>query len=151
MSFGAMLLALHTLGAMLWVGGMYFVLAILRPSMAFLEGPLRLELHKRVLDRFFFAIWLVMPTMLVSGIILQYLFYGGIGASPWPLQMMTVTGLVMSAIFVAIALFPWRDFLQALKDEKLTEAGIAVHQIRRLLIVNLVLGALTTIVAMLDY
>lgn len=151
MSLGAMLLALHVLGAMLWVGGMAFSLAVLRPAMAFLEAPLRLALHKQVFGRFFKLIWYAMPVLLLSGITLQYLFYGGLLTSPWPVQVMTAAGLVMSAIFIAILRGPWRDLRRALARNQLPEAGTAVHRIRRLSAINLGLGMLTTIVAMLDY
>ena len=38
------LLALHVLGAVLWVGGMFFALMVLRPSLAALSPPQRLDL-----------------------------------------------------------------------------------------------------------
>lgn len=150
MSVGALLLALHALGGMVWVGGTFFVLFVLRPGLAFLDGPARLAVHKHVLDRFFFVIWLVMPAMLVSGIAMQYLFYGGISSAPWPLNLMAVSGLAMSLVFVAVVLGPWKAFRKALAAENPAEAGAAVHQIRRLLVASLALAVLTTIVAMLD-
>lgn len=151
MSFGALLLALHVLGAMAWVGGMFFALAVLRPGMAFLDAKLRLALHEQVLRRFFFVIWCVMPAMLLTGIAMQYLFYGGVLPAPWPLRVMTVTGLAMAAIFVAMVRGPWRALRRALARNQTPEAGAAVQRVRRLISVNLALGVLTTIVALLDY
>ena len=151
MSFGALLLGLHMLGAMVWVGGMFFALAVLRPGMAFLEAPLRLALHEQVLGRFFFAIWHVMPVMVVSGLAMEYAFYGGVGTSPWPLQVMTATGLAMAAMFVVAVLGPWRALRQAQATHDALLAGAAVQRIRRLIGVNLGLGVVTTIVAVLDY
>jgi len=102
MTFGALLLAVHVLGAIAWVGGMFFALAVLRPSMGFLESPLRLALHEQVFRRFFFIIWHIMPVMLVTGIAMEFLFYGGFATTPWPLQVMTGTGLAMAVLFVGI-------------------------------------------------
>jgi uncharacterized membrane protein len=151
MSFGALLLALHVLGAMLWVGGLFFALAVLRPGMAFLEAPLQLTLHEQVLRRFFLAIWYVMPVMLLTGIAMAYVFYGGIGSTPWPLQAMTATGVAMAAIFVVIIQGPWHSFRRALAKNEAVPAAAAVQRIRRLVTVSLALGVLTSILAVLDY
>lgn len=151
MSLGALLLAVHVLGAMVWVGGMVFGLLVLRPGMAFLEPPLRLALHKQVSARFVHLLWYVMPAMLLTGMALQYLFYGGILPSPWPVQLMTATGLAMAAVFIAMVRGPWRDLRRALAANRTMEAGEAVQRLRRLTMVNLGIGLLTTIVAMLDY
>lgn len=151
MTFGALLLAVHVLGAIAWVGGMFFALAVLRPSMAILESPLRLALHEQVFRRFFFIIWLIVPVMLVTGIAMEFLFYGGFATTPWPLQVMTVTGFAMAALFVGIVAGPWRTLRRSLAKGETPRAGEAVQRIRLLVTVNLGLGVLTTIVAMLDF
>ena len=46
-------LALHSLSAVLWVGGMFFAHQVLRPAVAALEPGPRLTLWSRVLGRFF--------------------------------------------------------------------------------------------------
>ena len=150
MSFGALLLALHALGATVWVGGLFFALAVLRPGMAFLEAAHRLALHEQVLGRFFLVIWYAMPVMLVTGFAMELLFYGGVSTTPWPLLVMTGSGLVMAAIFVAIVQGPWRDLRRALAKHDASRAGEALRRIRGLLSLNLALGVFTTIVAMLD-
>ena len=151
MSFGALLLAVHVLGAIIWVGGMFFALAVLRPGMAFLESPLRLALHEQVLRRFFFIIWHVMPAMLVTGIVMEFLFYGGFTTTPWPLQAMTATGFAMAGIFVAIMAGPWLALRRALARDETPQAGAAVQRIRLLVTINLGLGTLTAILAVLDF
>lgn len=151
MTFGALLLAVHVLGAMAWVGGMFFALAVLRPTMAFLESPLRLALHEQVLRRFFFIVWHVMPIMLVTGFAMEFLFYGGFATTPWPLQAMTATGLAMAVLFAAIVAGPWRGFRRSLAKGEMAQAGAAVRHIRLLVSINLGLGVLTAIVALLDF
>ena len=151
MTFGALLLVLHTLGAIIWVGGMFFALAVLRPGMAFLESPLRLALHEQVFRRFFFIVWHIMPVMLVTGAAMQFLFYGGFATSPWPLQTMAATGLLMSALFVGIFTGPWRTLRRALAKGDTPQAGTAVRRIRLLVSANLLLGVLTTFLAVLDF
>jgi uncharacterized membrane protein len=150
MTLGAVLLAVHLLGAIIWVGGMFFALAVLRPGMAFLEGPVRLALHAQVFKRFFRVIWHVMPLMLLTGIAMIFVLYGGFARATWNIHLMTATGLVMGAVFVGIVLGPWRAMQTALGERDLARAGDAVQRIRVLVIANLVLGLVTAAVAVLD-
>ena len=53
----ALLKAIHLLGAAIWVGGMFFALLVLRPSLSVLEPPARLALHGAVFSRFFRIVW----------------------------------------------------------------------------------------------
>jgi uncharacterized membrane protein len=48
-------LAIHTLAAVIWVGGMFFAHVVLRPSAKPLDPATRLALWERVLGRFFFV------------------------------------------------------------------------------------------------
>ena len=150
MTFGALLLGVHLLGAIAWVGGMFFVLVVLRPSLAILDAGQRLALLVQVFRRFFLVVCHVMPLMLITGLAMEYLFYGGVSTTPWPLQVMMGTGIVMAVIFVVIVAWPWAALRRALGQEDLPRAGAAVQRIRLLVSVNFVLGVLTAIVAVLD-
>ena len=68
-----LLLALHTLAAVLWVGGMFFALVVLRPAADGLDGPERLRLWRRVFARFFPWVWVAVATLLVTGYIMLFL------------------------------------------------------------------------------
>lgn len=138
------LLALHVLGAVLWVGGMFFALMVLRPSLAALSPPQRLDLHRQVFRRFFGLIWHVMPVMLITGFLMIFAVYGGFNGVRWNVHLMMLLGLVMSAIFVVLFFGPWA----ALR----TDGDPAqLHRIRLLIQVNLVLGLIVVIVATLNY
>jgi uncharacterized membrane protein len=139
-----LLLVLHVLGAVLWVGGMFFAIAVLRPSIAVVPTPARLDLHRQVFRRFFLLIWHVMPVMLITGFAMVFVVYGGFQGAQWNVQLMALLGLVMSAIFVALYFGPWA----ALRDGG--DAG-SVDRIRRLVQVNLVLGLIVVVVAALNY
>ena len=56
-------LILHTIAAVVWVGGMFFALLALRPATAPLEPSPRLELWSRVLGRFF--AWVIAAIVLL--------------------------------------------------------------------------------------
>ena len=45
------LIALHVLAAVVWVGGMFFAYMVLRPSAGLLVAPARVALWQRVFGR----------------------------------------------------------------------------------------------------
>jgi uncharacterized membrane protein len=125
--------ALHILMSTLWVGGMFFALAVLRPSLAVLEPPQRLALHAQTFRRFFLVVWHAMPITLATGYALLFGVYGGFRGTPWTLHLMHTAGLVMGAVYLALFFGPYRRFRR-----EPTPASVAA--IRRLIGVNLVLG-----------
>jgi uncharacterized membrane protein len=147
MEWGALLLVLHLLSAVIWVGGMFFALLVLRPSLAVLEPQHRLALHRQVFRRFFLVVWHVMSLLLLTGFAMLFGVYGGFGGVGWNVHVMFLLGLIMAAVFVAIVFGPWRQ-MRASHDTQ-TAAG-AADAIRRLITVNLVLGLLTVVVAALN-
>lgn len=139
-----LLLVLHLLGAVIWVGGMFFTLVVLRPSIAVVPGPVRLDLHRQVFRRFFTLIWHVMPVVLVTGFAMVFVVYGGFSGAQWNVHLMALLGLVMSAIFVALYFGPWAALRRGGDSAQ-------VDRIRRLVQVNLVLGLVVVVVAALNY
>jgi uncharacterized membrane protein len=139
-----LLLVLHVLGAVLWVGGMYFALMVLRPSLAVLPAPQRLELHRQVFRRFFLLIWHVMPIMLVTGFAMIFAVYDGFSGIRWNVNAMMLLGLIMSAIFVALYFGPWAT-LRGGGDPAVLD------RIRLMIQVNLVLGLIVVVVAAWNY
>ncbi len=137
-----LMLALHLLGAVLWVGGMGFALLVLRPSLAAVDPAQRMGLHREVFRRFFRLVWHVMPVMILTGYAMIFMVYGGFAGLAWNINAMNLIGLVMAGLFVAIAVGPWRRFRAA-------DDAVALAQIRRLVTVNLALGLLSVVVAAL--
>ena len=65
---GDLLLALHLVGAVLWVGGMAFALLVLRPAAhEVLQASHSLVLVQAAFPRFFLIFWHVMPIVLLIG------------------------------------------------------------------------------------
>ncbi|MES9968216.1 MAG: CopD family protein [Sedimenticola sp.] len=139
-------LTLHLLGTVVWVGGMFFAHMALRPVAAeLLEPPQRLPLLKGVLDRFFRWVWLAVVLILVTG---YWIFLGPFkGEGALHVLIMLGVGTVMAAIFVYIYSVPYRRMGAALAAGKLPMAGASMAQIRRLIGLNLVLGLITTVIA----
>ena len=134
--------AIHLLGAVIWVGGMFFALLVLRPSLAVLEPPQRLALHGQVFKRFFRIVWHAMPLVLLSGYFMLFGMYGGFADADPFIHVMHLVGLIMAAVFIWIFVGPWKRFRTdpASRPE-------AANTIRKLILVNLVLGLLTIAIA----
>src|SRR5262245_49607799 len=73
----ALLIALHVLAAVLWVGGMAFAYLVLRPSAGPLATDARLQLWQRVFSRFFPLVWASIVVLLISGFGMILFYLGG--------------------------------------------------------------------------
>jgi uncharacterized membrane protein len=139
-------LAVHVLCAVIWVGGMFFAYVVLRPSLSVLEPIQRIALHTQVFRHFFLIVWHVMPLILISGFAVLFLFYGGMAYVGWNVHVMLLLGLIMSAVFVLIVFGPYARFRRT--TDRAT-AVACIDRIRKLIGVNLVLGIVTVVVALL--
>jgi uncharacterized membrane protein len=139
-------LAFHILGAVIWVGGMFFAYVVLRPSTGPLEPAVRLALWDRVFARFFLWVWLSVAALLASGFAMVFIEFGGFaGTSAYVRAMMTL-GIIMILIFVHVYFAPWQRFHRAVAASDWPAAAKAIEQIRLLVGVNLILGLLTVVV-----
>ena len=142
----ALLVALHVLAAVVWVGGMFFAYMVLRQSVAPLEPKTRLALWHRVFGRFFPWVWASIVVLLVSGYSMMFVHFGGFGGAGLHIQIMQGIGIVMMLLFLHLFFVPWRRFGHAVEREAFPEATKELGQIRRIVATNLVLGILTVLV-----
>ena len=142
----ALLIALHILAAVVWVGGMFFAYIVLRPSAGPLEPPLRLALWSRVFGRFFPWVWASIAALLISGYAMLFVHFGGFAGAPPHINVMQVTGIVMMLLFLHLYFAPWRRFSRAVEAGALQDAATSLNQIRHVVAINLVLGLITVIV-----
>jgi uncharacterized membrane protein len=129
----------HILSAVVWVGGMFFALLVLRPASGPLDPPARLALWRRVFAGFFPWVFAAIVLLLISGFTL---FLGGYAAGPHVHVMMAI-GIVMMLIFFHLYFAPWKRFQVAVEAGQNAVAAAQLNQIRILVIVNLVLGLIT--------
>lgn len=139
-------LILHSLSAVVWVGGMFFALLALRPATAPLEPGPRLELWSRVLDRFFRWVIAAIVLLLASGYLMVFGVFGGFGAVGLHVHLMQGIGIVMMLAFFHLYFAPWRRFRAALARQDFPAAAGQLNQIRLIVVANLVLGLLTVAV-----
>lgn len=139
-------LILHVLGAVVWVGGMFFAYVVLRPVAGGLEGPARLRLWRDVFARFFPWVWASVVALLVSGYGMLFLGFGGFAGAGVHVHVMQLVGLVMIALFLHLFFAPWRRFRRALDGGDGEAAAGQLGQIRAIVATNLVLGLVTSAV-----
>jgi uncharacterized membrane protein len=141
-----LLLAIHLLAAVFWVGGMAFAYTVLRPAAGALEPAARLPLWRRVLARFLPWVGVSVVALLVSGVAMMFLLFGRpANAAPY-VNVMATTGIVMMLLYLHLIFAPWRRFRDAVDRGALPEAAKSLGQIRIIVAVNLLLGILTLIV-----
>uniref|UniRef100_UPI0035B00B78 CopD family protein n=1 Tax=Hylemonella sp. TaxID=2066020 RepID=UPI0035B00B78 len=129
----------HLVAAVVWLGGMSFMLLALRPSLPVLEAPpQRLKLLVTVLRRFFAAVWAAVGVLLLSG---TYM-YGHADAQAAPLgwHLMSGIGVLMFLVFGHLYFSPWRRLQQAVAASDWPAAAGCATLIARLVSVNFVLG-----------
>jgi uncharacterized membrane protein len=142
----ALLIALHILAAVVWVGGMFFAYVVLRPSAGPLPSEARLQLWRRVLARFFPWVWLSIAVLLGSGYGMIFVYLGGFTHAPLYIHVMQGLGIVMMLIFLHLFFAPWRRFRTAVDGPRFADAAKSLNQIRLIVATNLLLGLLTVIV-----
>ena len=146
MSYSLWLLV-HLLGVIVWVGGMFFAHVALRPAAAeVLQAPQRLLLLAATLGRFFKWVAWSIVLILVSGVAIMMLFMSNGARLGAHIQVMTAIGLIMMAIFWHIRFSAFKRLRAALVAQDWPAGGIAMNRIRQLVLVNLVLGVVTTLV-----
>ena len=138
--------AFHVVAAVIWVGGMFFALMILRPSTGPLDPPTRLALWERVFARFFPWVWAAVAVLLVSGFAMVIWGFGGFAKIGTYVHLMMGLGIIMMLIYAHLYFAPWQRFRRAVAAGEWPVAAKYIDQIRLLVTINLVLGLITVVV-----
>ena len=136
----------HLVGAVIWIGGMFFAYFALRPAAASLEPAQRLALWTETLGRFFRWVWISVALILGSG------FYmlteiAGVTRVPLNVHVMLYVGLGMTFIFGYVFLVPFSALKRAVGAQDWGGAATALEAIRKAVVVNLALGLMNIAVA----
>lgn len=137
---------LHLLGAVIWIGGMFFAYLCLRPATSGLEPPQRLPLWAATLKRFFRWVWVAVVLILGSGFYMLAVI-AELGRVPLNVHLMLYIGVVMTLIFAYVFFSPFPTLRQAVAAQDWQAGGAALNQIRIAVGVNLALGLVTIVVA----
>jgi uncharacterized membrane protein len=139
-------LILHVVSAVVWVGGMFFALFVLRPATAALDPGPRLALWLRVFERFFAWVFAAIVLLLASGYAMILGVYAGFSGIGLHVHIMQAIGIVMMLLFFHLYFAPWRRFRAALARQDQAAAAVQLGQIRTIVTINLLLGLITVAV-----
>ena len=141
-------IALHELFAVLWVGGMFFVLYILRPVMIDkLEAPAFGGFMYAVLKRFFYVVWASAIIMPLTGFWMLFSFFGGGMGFGIYLHIMAGLGTLMVLLFVYLYFRLFLPFERAIGAKDAETAKGYLGRIRHVVQMNLALGVIVIVVA----
>jgi uncharacterized membrane protein len=147
----AFLKTLHVLSIVAWVGGMFFVLACLRPALVALAPPQRLALMVTVMERFFVVVLFAVAIVLASGIAMLWIDMVQAPGFRMPKAWSAMAGLgiVMMLIFghLRFALLPRLQAAVAASDSVAASAALAAIRVR--VVINLALGVLIVAVMLI--
>lgn len=141
----SLILALHLISIVMWVGGAAYAAIILRPSLTLLDTTQRNSVHLQTLNRFFKMLTHVVPTALITGW-LMIIHEGGFAAAPWTTNAMQGLGLVMALLFVRVMMGPYQKVRRAIRPQATT-----FDSIRTQIFIIVALGLLTILVASMGH
>jgi len=141
----SLVLAIHIAGMTVWVGGTTYAVLILRPSLSLLDATQRASVHLQTLNRFFRAVWHVMPMVLASGWAML-LHEGGFANTPMPVNLMQLLGVIMAGLFVSVHFGPFQKARRAIRPQP-----AMFDTIRTRLGIIAILGMLTILAAALNH
>jgi len=142
-----LLIALHVLAAVIWVGGMFFAYVVLRPSVSSISLAERLPLWSRVFGRFFLFVWISIITLIVTGYWMIFGIYGGFSNLPPHIHVMHALGWLMFLMFGHLFFAPWKRLRSSLEAGTLDEASRYLNKIRIFVAANLLLGLFVVAIA----
>ena len=140
---------LHLLAAVIWVGGMFFAVYIMRLAAASMEPAERVALWARSFKRFFPWVWLSVFLLPVTGYYIVFTGYSGFKGLPVPYHLMHAIGWLMIILYLHLWFAPYSRFKKALVSKDIPEAGKNLNQIRLIVTINLWLGLINIILGTL--
>ena len=140
-------LVLHMIAAIVWVGGVFFVRAVLLPSLDEWDAAERYAVLARVLPVFFRTVWGAVAVLLVTGYgVLLFGYSDGLGGGGIHVDIMQVLGWVLIAAFAYLDFGPFRFFLRARAAGDFDRATAKLASLRKGFAVTMGLGMLTAAV-----
>ena len=141
-------ISVHVLSAIVWVGGMFFAYFIVRPCAgSILDAPMRLKLWSQIFERFFRWVWLAVILLLCTGYWMIFGIYGGMKFVGLHVHLMNGIAWMMIVLFIYLNIGPVKQLRSAVSIEDWTDAGRALSKIRLIVAMNLALGLATAIIA----
>lgn len=139
MTLYSILLLLHLLAVVVWIGGIFFALFCLRPAaIAVLPAPQRLPLLHAALGRFFKIVVMAITILLATGVTMVLMV--GVKNMPVAWQWMIGLGAVMMTIFFHLRAVSFVRLAKGVDAQDWPAAAHYLEQIRLGVILNLAIG-----------
>lgn len=143
----AILICLHLLAATVWVGGMFTMHFAVRPAAAATLAPdQRLPFMAATLARFLDWVAGAIVLLLLSGAAIIVLA-GGMAQMHWSVHAMIGIGVLMMLLYGHIRFAPFARMRRAVAARQWPEAAAALDSVRRLVTLNLALGVIVYLIA----
>lgn len=143
----ALVKLIHLIAAIVWMGGMTFMLFALRPAaLLILEPQPRARLMGAVWQRFFPLVLVAIAALFITGSNLYTTMFraaklaSGVGSVPLGWNVMLVLGVVMMLIFGHIYFAGFKKYKRAVAAGEWPVAAKAAGLIHKMVIANFVLG-----------
>ena len=136
---------LHTLAAVVWVGGMFFAHMALRPALMAEEPGTRLGVWARVFPRFFLWVWLAVVILPATGYVMVFVDFGGFKAAGRHVEVMHGLGWVMIALYAYMFFKPYRGLKAAVQAGEFPTGAKHLATMRQIVTTNLILGMLVIV------
>lgn len=138
---------IHLVCAIVWMGGMTFMLLALRPAaLATMEAQPRARLMVAVMQRFFRAVAIAVVGLLATGGHMYASVFRaskatmGAGVVPLGWELMAGIGLLMALVFGHLYFAGFRRFQRTVAAGEWPQAAKAAGQIHMLVLTNFCLG-----------
>lgn len=142
-------ITLHLLAAIIWVGGMFFAYLAARPVLASLETQQRARLWVGIFQRFFPWVWASILVLLGTGLYMLWTGFDAMSDVPVFIHVMMGLGVLMMLLFGHIFFGPYRRLKLAVATGDDALALGAMGKIRKVMLVNLILGLVVVLDASL--
>ena len=137
---------LHLLAAVIWVGGMFFAVYVLRLAAGTMEPGDRVPLWHRTFAKFFPWVWIAVVLLPLTGYWMVFDLHGDFSVLPVPYHIMHGLGWIMILIFLHLWFAPYARFKRALAGGDIPEAGKQLDTIRLLVTTNLYIGLVNVLI-----
>ncbi len=129
----------HIVAAIVWLGGMSFLVYMLRPAAGrLLAPPERLPLMAAVLNKFFPIVWACIAALLLTGFVT--LAQVGMAAAPPGWHAMAALGVMMTLIFAHLFFGPYQKLRRAVAGSDWAAGGRQLARMHPWVLANLGLG-----------
>ena len=142
----ALAIIFHLVAINIWVGGMFFIIIVLGKVVSTLEEPAQLDFWQHTLKRFFVWVWFAVTGLLATGSGMIFYRFGDLTITPWYILVMASLGISMIIIFMVIYFIFYRNFEREFNAGNIEGSRYQLHMIRRLGILNMVLGFCVVVV-----